>query len=159
MTKIHFYPKTDEYHRIIENCKIKDNCTIFQFVNLYNSKIGFNVSIGPFTEIGGAKIGDNTRIGTGCFIPKGITIGNNCFISPKVCMINDKIPTKYINGKNKMKKTVIKDNVVLGANATILCGITIGDNSIIGAGSVVTKNIPANEIWSGNPAKFMRKNK
>lgn len=130
--------------------------TIWQPSNVYRSAVlGEDVSVGTFTEIGhNVTIGDNTRIGAHCFIPELVTIGRNCFIGPRVCMTNDKYPP---SPKENWEKTTIKDGASIGAGTVILCGVTIGENAMVGCGSVVTKSIPANEIWAGVPAKFKRK--
>jgi len=162
MTKILMPPKIDEIYRIIENSIIGKGCIIWPFVNIYNAIIGKNVNIGCFAEIQESKIGNNTRISNGAFIPSGIIIGNWCFIGPKVCFTTDKYPDIKKYKKIKFfpsKKTIIEDGVVIGANATILPGITIHKNAIIGAGSIITKDIPSGEVWVGNPAKFLKRSK
>lgn len=94
-------------------------------------------------------IGDNCKIQALTFIPDGVTIEDNVFIGPCVCFTNDKHPPSNGTG---WSKTLVKEGVVIGANATILTGITIGERAIIGAGSVVTRNVPPGETWIGNPA-------
>lgn len=138
--------------------KLSKHTKIWDFTSIIDSTIGKYCNISNNCEVYKAKIGDYTRIGFGCFICEGVTIGKQCFISPRVCFTNDKFPLVTLSKKRrKLYKTIIKDNVTIGANSTILPGITIGKNSIVGAGSVVTKNIPANQIWLGNPAKFYKK--
>lgn len=134
----------------IKNCKIGKNTKIWHFVNLYDCEIGNDCVIGSFVEIGKAKIGNNCKIEAHTFIPSGVTIENDVFIGPHVCFTNDKYPK--IKEGWKLKKTLVKKRASIGANATILCGITIGKNSLIGAGSVVTKNVPDNTVVFGNPA-------
>lgn len=139
---------------IIENTEIDNYTTIWHFTNIYKSKIGKYCSIGSNTEIGGAIIGNDVRIGCGCFIPPGVIIEDGCFIAPKVCFTNDKYPpSTRINGELKPLTTIVQEGAVIGANCTILPGIIIGKGAKIGAGSVVTKNIPDGEIWCGNPAR------
>lgn len=130
--------------------------TVWQPCNIMpTAHLKEGVSVGVFTEIGTmVKIGENTRIGAQCFIPEGVIIGKNCFIAPRVCFTNDLYPP---SDRENWQKTIIEDYAAIGANSTILCGLIIGKNSTVGAGSVVTKNIPENEIWAGNPAKFLRK--
>lgn len=112
-------------------------------------------SIGEGTKIGAyVEIGDNVVIGKNClieafaFICPYVIIEDNCFIGPHVCFTNDKNPPS-----NDLKTTLVKEGASIGANATILPGITIGLNARIGAGAVVTKNVPAGETWVGNPAR------
>lgn len=123
--------------------------------NVYKTaRLGDNISVGRFTEIGHeVVIGDNTRIGAHCFIPEGVIIGKDVFCGPRVTMTNDAYPP---SPKEKWQKTVIEDGASIGAAVTILCGITIGSGAMIGCGSVVTKNVPPNEIWAGVPAKKLR---
>lgn len=124
-----------------------------KLVNLYKCEIGIGTKIGTFVEIGQrVKIGRNCKIESFTFICEGVEIGDNVFIGPHVCFTNDKYPPS-----NKIWKTLIRDYASIGANTTIVCGISIGKNSEIGAGSVVTKSIPEGEVWVGNPAKFLRK--
>ena len=100
------------------------------------------------------KIGDRVKIQAFVFIPNGITIGDDVFIGPRVTFTNDPIPP---SGGKGWKETSIKDGVSIGAAAVILPGIVIGRNAMVGAGSVVTKNIPQGEVWIGNPARFYKK--
>ena len=134
----------------IKNCKIGKNTKIWHFVNLYDCEIGDNCVIGSFVEIGKAKIGNNCKIEAHAFIPEGVTIEDNVFIGPHVCFINDKYPKA--KREWKLKNTLVKKGASIGANATIICGITIGKNSLIGAGSVVTKDVPDDAMVFGNPA-------
>jgi len=107
-----------------------------------------------FSEIGkNVEIGDNTRIGFNCFIPEGVKIGKNCFIGPRVTFSNDRYPPSH---KWLWQHTVIEDDVAIGAGSCIRPGITIKKGSLIGMGSIITYDIPAGEIWAGNPARFLR---
>jgi len=134
----------------IKNCKIGKNTKIWHFVNLYDCEIGDNCVIGSFVEIGKAKIGNNCKIEAHAFIPEGVTIEDDVFIGPHVCFTNDKYPKA--KEKWKLKNTLVKKGASIGANATIICGITIGKNSLVGAGSVVTKDVPDDVMVFGNPA-------
>lgn len=137
-------------------------------VNIYDWKTTFidpGTMIGPFVEIQkNVSIGRNCKISSHSFICGHVNIGDNCFIGHGVKFINDKLP-KACSEDGSTKRdgdwepigTIIGDNVSIGTNATIMCGVFIGSNSIIGAGAVVTKSIPENQVWCGNPAKFLKK--
>lgn len=116
--------------------------------------MGLNVSVGSFTEIGhNVTVGNNTRIGAQCFIPEGVIIANDVFIGPGVKFTNDKYPP---SGRESWGYTVVKDGAALGCGVIVLPGVCIGSKALIGAGSVVTKSVPAGEVWAGNPAKYLK---
>jgi acetyltransferase-like isoleucine patch superfamily enzyme len=148
----------------INNVKLGKDVKIFDFVNLYGCEIGDGSKVGTFVEIQkNAVIGKNCKISTHTFICEGVHIDDNCFIGHNVTFINDKYPrstnpdgSMQTEEDWKLEETWVGKGVSIGSSATILCGITIGENSIIGAGSVVTKNIPANTIAAGVPAKILR---
>lgn len=133
----------------LKDISIGRNPQIWNYVNLYGTYLGDNVSIGSFVEIGSTKIGDRTRVGKGCFIPEGVTIQEDCFIAPHVCFTNDFYPP---SGKENWKPTLVKQGASIGANATIICGVTIGEKAFVAAGAVVTKNVPDGEMCIGVPA-------
>lgn len=152
MIKIHFLSD-------VQTKNIGEGTSIWQFcVVLKNAIIGENCNINcqVFIE-NDVSIGDNVTIKPGVQIWDGITIEDNVFIGPNVTFTNDMHP-KSRNIDFILEKTIIKKGASIGANATILPGITIGENAMIGAGSVVTKDVPANEVWIGNPAKFYKNN-
>ena len=145
--------------------KIGKKCYIHKSCNIYGAQIGNNTKIGAFTEIqSGAIIGNNCKISSHSFICDGVIIEDNVFCGHGVMFTNDLLP-RATNKDGTLKtgedwtltKTFIRKGASIGSNSTILCGIEIGENSLIGAGSVVTKNIPNNQIWLGNPAKFYKK--
>jgi len=143
----------------IKNVKIGKNVKIIEPVNLYGCEIGDNTFIGPFVEIQkNVKIGKRCKIQSHSFICELVTIGNDCFISHGVMFINDPFKNGCPAGgdQTKWKRTNIGNHVSIGSNATIL-PVSICDNVVIGAGSVVTKNITEVGIYAGNPAKLIRK--
>ena len=139
----------------IVNLKKGKNCEIIEPVNIYGATLGNNVFIGPFVEIQkNVFVDDNTRIQSHSFLCEKVKIGKNCFIGHGTMFIND----DFKNGKiNKVfKQTNISNNVLIGSNSTIL-PVKICSKVIIGAGSVVTKNINKSGVYAGNPVKFIRK--
>ena len=143
----------------IKNVIFGDNVKIIEPVNLYDCKIGNNSFIGPFVEIQkNVKIGNNTKIQSHTFICELVHIGNNCFVGHGVMFINDLFSQgRPAGGNNKLwRSTKISNNVSIGSNATIL-PVKITQGSVIGAGSVVTKDIEIKGIYAGNPARLIRK--
>lgn len=149
----------------INNVKLGKDVKIFDFVNLYGCSIGDNTKVGTFVEIQkNASVGKNCKISTHTFICEGVHIGDNVFIGHNVTFINDKHPraanpdgSMQTEADWKVVETFIKDGASVGSSSTILCGLTIGENAIVGAGAVVTKDVPANTIVAGVPAKVIRK--
>tara|TARA_B100001093_G_scaffold517733_1_gene600195 strand:+ start:4266 stop:4724 length:459 start_codon:yes stop_codon:yes gene_type:complete len=148
----------------LKNVKFGKNVTIVDesLVNIYNCTIGNNTKIGPFVEIQkNVEIGSNCKISSHTFVCEGVKIEENVFIGHNVTFINDKNPVA-VNAEGSLKnendwileKTIIKKGVSIGSGSTILCGIEIGENATIGAGSVVTKDIPERRTAYGNPAKY-----
>jgi len=146
---------------MIKNCKIGRDTIIREPVNLYKCKIGDNCKVGGFVYIEeGVKIGNNCKIRPFVFIPSGVTIEDGVFVGPGVTFVNDKYP-RAVNPDGSLKgdedwklvETVIKRGASIGAGATIMCGITLGEYAAIGAGAVATKDVPAKARGIGNPAK------
>lgn len=136
----------------------RKNIKVWKPCNIYMSaKIGENVSIGRFTEIGhNVKIGDNVRIGAMSFIPEGVTIEDDVFVGPHSVFTNDKFPP---SGRENWLKTKVKKGASIGAGATIICGVVINEKALIGAGSVVTKDVPVGATFIGVPARDINEKK
>jgi len=145
----------------IRDVQFGENVTVVEPVNLFECVIGNNCVVGPFCEIQkGVNIGSNSKIQSHSFICELVTINENCFIGHGVMFINDTMKDGSPAGgdRSKWKETIIGKNVSIGSNATIL-PVTICDNVVIGAGSVVTKDILVPGIYTGNPAILIKKNK
>lgn len=141
----------------VQSDNIGKNTRIWQFsVVLRDAKIGENCNICSQCFIENeVNIGNNVTIKNGVYLWDGITIEDNVQIGPNVTFTNDKYPRA--KQPFDLQKTLIKKNASIGAASVILGGVTIGENAMIGAGSLITKNIPDNQLWYGNPAKFIRK--
>ena len=150
--------------KIAPDVKLGKDVKIYDFVNLYGCTIGDNTKIGTFVEIQkNAVIGKNCKVSSHTFICEGVTIEDNVFIGHNVTFINDTYPraTNEDGGLQTeddwaVEPILVKKGASIGSSATILSNVTIGEESIIGAGSVVTKDIPPNTIVAGNPAKIIR---
>jgi len=143
-------------HYVIDDCEIGEGTVVRDYVNLFGCKIGKNCKIGAYAEIGrGVAIGDNCKIEAYAFIPPGVTIEDDVFVGPHACFTNDRVPRAV--GEWGITRTHVRRGASIGANATIVCGITIGENAIVGAGAVVTKDVPADTIVVGCPARVLRK--
>ncbi len=153
-----------EYLCVSDDVKLGKDVKLTKFINLYGCTIGDNSRIGAFVEIQkNAFIGKNCKISSHTFICEGVTIEDNVFIGHNVTFINDLYPRSTTEGGALQTeadwacvKTVIKKGASVGSSATLLCGITVGENAIVGAGSVVTKDVPPNTIVAGNPARIMK---
>jgi acetyltransferase-like isoleucine patch superfamily enzyme len=155
---------TESTVRIAPSVKLGKNVRIICFANLYGCEIGDESFVGPFVEIqSDVKVGRRVKIQSHTFICSGVTIGDEAFIGHGVMFINDRFPratnedgTLQRADDWKCEPTVIGRGAAIGSNATILCGVTIGDEAVIGAGSVVTKNVPPRAVVAGNPARILR---
>lgn len=151
-------------NKILNNVKLGKDVKIYDFTNLYGCSIGDNTKVGTFVEIQkNAHIGKNCKISSHTFICEGVTIEDNVFVGHNVTFINDKIPRATAEDGSmqtesdwKVEETFVRKGASIGSSATIMCGVTIGENAIVGAGAVVTKNVLPNTIVGGVPAKFIR---
>ena len=150
--------------RISPDVKLGQGVKIYAFVNLYGCEIGDDSKIGTFVEIQrGARIGRRVKVSSHTFICEGVIIEDEVFIGHNVSFINDRFPratnedgTPQSDVDWCMETTNVKRRASIGTGSTILCGVTIGENAIVGAGSVVTHDVPDNAIVVGNPARFLR---
>lgn len=147
------------------NVQVGSNVRIFDFVNAYGCSIGDNSRVGAFVEIQkGSSIGRNCKISSHTFICEGVHIEDNVFVGHGVMFTNDLIPratnadgSPQSEADWKLVETFIKRGASIGSNATILCGVTIGENALVGAGAVVTRDVAPNTVVAGVPAKVIRK--
>jgi UDP-2-acetamido-3-amino-2,3-dideoxy-glucuronate N-acetyltransferase len=138
-------------YSFLKDVEIGEGTVVHDQVNLYKCKIGKNCKIDAFVYIEeGVVVGDNCKIRPFVFIPTGVTIESNVFIGPNVTFTNDKFPK--VKGKWALVRTLVKSGASLGANCVILPGVTVGKEALIGAGSVVTKDVPDLAVVAGNPA-------
>ena len=154
----------NEYCSIAPDVKLGKGVKLSKFINLYGCEIGDDTKIGAFVEIQkNASVGRQCKISSHTFICEGVTIEDNVFIGHGVMFINDIYPRATANGQLQteadwsVEKTLVKKGASIGSGSTILANITIGENALVGAGSVVTKDVPPNTIVAGNPARILRK--
>ena len=149
-----------EFIRIAPNVRLGRDVKIFAFVNMYGCEIGDESKIGTFVEIQkGVRIGKRVKLSSHSFVCEGVTIEDEVFIGHGVMFINDKYPRSTTETGSLQSEadwicmpTLIKKRASIGSNATILCGVTIGEGAMVGAGSVVTRDVPSGAIVAGNPA-------
>jgi acetyltransferase-like isoleucine patch superfamily enzyme len=152
------------FQQIAPDVLLGQNVRIYDFVNLYGCVIGDDTRIGTFVEIQkNARIGQRCKISSHTFICEGVTIEDEVFVGHNVTFINDRRP-RATNGNGQLQgeadwtcvPTLVKRGASIGSGATLLCGVTIGERAVIGAGSVVTKDVPADAVVAGNPARLIR---
>jgi acetyltransferase-like isoleucine patch superfamily enzyme len=154
----------NSFNSIADDVKLGVNVRLSKFINLYGCEVGDETKIGAFVEIQkNAVIGRRCKISSHTFICEGVIIEDNVFIGHGVTFTNDMYPrataadgSLQTEADWKVERTVIRKGASVGSGATILCNISIGENAIVGAGSVVTKDVPANAIAAGNPARILR---
>ena len=152
------------FQRIAPDVKLGRNVRLHGFVNLYGCEIGDDVKIGTFVEIQkGVKIGNRCKISSHTFICEGVTLEDEVFVGHNVTFTNDRYPrASNENGELQTEadwaciRTLVKRGASIGSGATLLCGITIVENAMIGAGSVVTRDVPPDTVVTGNPARVVK---
>jgi UDP-2-acetamido-3-amino-2,3-dideoxy-glucuronate N-acetyltransferase len=153
-----------DWQSIAPDVKLGENVKIHKFVNLYGCEVGDYTKIGCFVEIQkNAKIGKNCKISSHTFICEGVTIEDDVFVGHNVTFINDTYPRATNSGGKlqteqdwHVEPILVRKGASIGSGSTILANVTIGEKAIVGAGSVVTRNVPPNAIVAGNPAKILR---
>jgi UDP-2-acetamido-3-amino-2,3-dideoxy-glucuronate N-acetyltransferase len=152
------------FQQIAPDVKLGKGVRIFGFTNLYGCEIGDDVKIGTFVEIQkGARIGNRCKISSHTFICEGVELEDEVFVGHNVTFVNDLYP-RATNGNGTLQQdsdwecvpTHVKRGASIGSGATVLCGVTIGERALVGAGSVVTKDVPAFTVVAGNPARFIK---
>ncbi len=154
----------EKYQRIAADVKLGRDVRLAAFINLYGCEVGDETKIGAFVEVQkGVKIGKRCKVSSHSFLCEGVSIEDEVFIGHNVTFINDRYPrATTVGGELKTEQdwtctaTVVKRRASVGSSATVLCGVTIGENAIVGAGSVVTKDVPANAVVAGNPARVLK---
>jgi len=153
----------DEFISIAPSVKLGQNVKLSKFINLYGCEIGDETKIGAFVEIQkNASVGKRCKISSHTFVCEGVTIEDNVFVGHNVAFINDSYPRATTGDQLqteadwKVERTLVKKGASIGSGSTILSNITIGENALVGAGSVVTKDVPPNSIVAGNPARILR---
>jgi len=154
----------NEFVCIAPDVKLGKDVRLSKFINLYGCEVGDNTKIGAFVEIQkNAKVGKNCKISSHTFVCEGVVIEDEVFVGHNVAFINDSYPRAtaadgalQTEQDWKVEQTLVKKRASIGSGSTILSKITIGENALVGAGSVVTKDVPANAVVAGNPARILR---
>jgi UDP-2-acetamido-3-amino-2,3-dideoxy-glucuronate N-acetyltransferase len=157
-------PEPSATRLIAPDVELGEDVKIYDFTNLYGCKVGDNSKIGTFVEVQkGARIGRNCKISSHTFICEGVGIEDDVFVGHNVTFINDLFPrattedgAQQTDDDWECIPTLVKRGASLGSSVTVLCGVTIGEGAIVGAGSVVTKDVPARAVVAGNPARVLR---
>jgi len=152
------------FQSIAADVKLGRDVKIFEFVNLYGCEIGDESKVGTFVEIQkGARIGRRVKVSSHSFICEGVEIEDDVFVGHGVVFINDRYPRAVTESGQlqteadwQVVRTTVRRGASIGSGSTILCGIEIGEGAMVGAGSVVTKNVPPGVIVAGNPARVLR---
>jgi UDP-2-acetamido-3-amino-2,3-dideoxy-glucuronate N-acetyltransferase len=155
---------TADFARIAEDVQLGRDVSIHGFVNLYGCRIGDESRIGTFVEIQkGAEIGARCKISSHSFVCEGVTIEDEVFVGHHVCFINDRFPratteSGRLQGEAdwSLERTIVRRKASIGSGAVILGGIEIGEGAMVGAGAVVTRDVPAGAIVAGNPSRLLR---
>jgi len=154
----------NEFVCVSPDVKLGKDVRLSKFINLYGCEVGDGTKIGAFVEIQkNAKVGKNCKISSHTFVCEGVVIEDEVFVGHNVAFINDSYPRAtaadgqlQTEADWKVEQTVVKKRASIGSGSTILSKITIGENALVGAGSVVTKDVPANAVVAGNPARILR---
>ena len=153
-----------EFCRVAPDVELGRDVKIYAFVNLYGCRVGDETRIGTFVEIQkGARVGARCKISSHTFICEGVTLEDEVFVGHGVMFINDRLPratradgAPQTEADWTLEATVVRRGASIGSNATILCGLEIGERAVVGAGAVVTKSVPAGAVVAGNPARVLR---
>jgi acetyltransferase-like isoleucine patch superfamily enzyme len=154
----------ESYNRIAPDVALGEGVRLASFINAYGCRIGDRTKVGSFVEIQkGAAIGADCKISSHTFVCEGVTVEDGVFVGHNVTFTNDRFP-RAVNADGslqteadwKVVPTLVRRRASIGSSVTLVCGIEIGEGAMVGAGSVVTKSVPAGELWAGNPARFIR---
>ncbi|HEX8560797.1 MAG TPA: acyltransferase [Pyrinomonadaceae bacterium] len=153
-----------EFARVAPDVELGRDVRIYGFVNLYGCRVGDETRIGTFVEIQkGASVGARCKISSHTFVCEGVTIEDEVFVGHGVMFTNDRLPratrpdgSPQTEADWKLEPTVVRRGASIGSNATILCGVEIGERAVVGAGAVVTRSVPAGAVVAGNPARVLR---